>query len=217
MSDSVRPHRRQPTRPPCPWDSPGKNTGVGCHFLLQCMKVKSESKVAQSCPTLSDPMDRSLPGSCIHGIFQARALEWVPLPSPPSTICEDKGLHPSIFSPVYILFPEVRLSVQCLPLKPTGQAPCSGAVDALRASALSPVVGGGAPEERTFLYHSITLWDFGGGHDDSVRGSAFTKSPASENRSTQPTQNLAPSLRWGEWLGEVPGARPSVVLQGPGL
>ena len=76
MSDSVRPHRRQPTRLPRPWDSPGKNNGVGCHFLLQCMKVKSESEVSQSCPTLSDPMDCSLPGSSIHGIFQARVLEW---------------------------------------------------------------------------------------------------------------------------------------------
>ena len=76
MSDSVRPHRRQPPRLPHPWDSPGKNTGVGCHFLLQCMKVKSESEVAQSCPTLSDPMDRSPPGSSVHGIFQARVLEW---------------------------------------------------------------------------------------------------------------------------------------------
>ena len=76
MSDSVRPHRRQPTRLPRPWDSPGKNTGVGCHFLLHCMKVKSESEVAQSCPTLSDPMNCSLPGSSIHGIFQARVLEW---------------------------------------------------------------------------------------------------------------------------------------------
>ena len=76
VSDSVRPHRRQPTRLLCPWDSPGKNTGVGCHFLLQCMKVKSESEVAQSCPTLSDPMDYSLPGSSTHGIFQARVLEW---------------------------------------------------------------------------------------------------------------------------------------------
>ena len=76
MSDSVRPHRWQPTRPPHPWDSPGKDTGVGCHFLLQCVKVKSESEVAQSCPTLSDPMDCSLPGSSIHGIFQARVLEW---------------------------------------------------------------------------------------------------------------------------------------------
>ena len=76
MSDPVQPHRWQPTRLPCPWDSPGKNIGVGCHFLLQCRKVKSESEVAQSCPTLSDPMDCSLPGSSIHGIFQARVLEW---------------------------------------------------------------------------------------------------------------------------------------------
>ena len=76
MSDSVRPQRWQPTRLPHPWDSPGKNTGVGCHFLLQCMKMKSESEVTQSCPTLSDPMDCSLPGSSVHGIFQARVLEW---------------------------------------------------------------------------------------------------------------------------------------------
>ena len=76
MSDSVQPHRRQPTRLLCLWDSPGKNTGVGCHFLLQCMKVKSQSEVAQSCPTLSDPMDCSPPGSSVHGIFQARVLEW---------------------------------------------------------------------------------------------------------------------------------------------
>ena len=76
MSDSVRPHRQQPTRLLCPWDSPGKNAGVGCHFLLQCRKVKSQSEVAQSCPTLSDPMDCSLPGSSILGIFQARVLEW---------------------------------------------------------------------------------------------------------------------------------------------
>ena len=77
MSDSVRPQRRQPTRLPRPWDSPGKNTGVGCHFLLQCMKVQSESEVAQSFPTPSDPMDCSLPGSSVHGICQARVLEWV--------------------------------------------------------------------------------------------------------------------------------------------
>ena len=69
MSDSVWLHRRQPTRLPHPWDSPGKNTGVGCHFLLQCMKVKNESEVAQSCRNLSDPMDCSLPGSSIHEIF----------------------------------------------------------------------------------------------------------------------------------------------------
>ena len=76
MSDSVRPHRQQSTRFPRPWDSPGKNTGMGCHFLLQCMKVKSESEVAQSCLILRDPMDCSLPGSSVRGIFQARVLEW---------------------------------------------------------------------------------------------------------------------------------------------
>ena len=77
MSDSVRPQRRQPTRLRYPWHSPVKNTGVGCHFLLQCMKVKSESEIAQLCLTLRDPMDCSLPGSSIHGISQARVLEWV--------------------------------------------------------------------------------------------------------------------------------------------
>ena len=70
------PIRRQPTRLPHPWDSLGKNTGAGCHFLLQCMKVKSQSELAQSCPTPSDPMDCSLPGSSVYGIFQARVLEW---------------------------------------------------------------------------------------------------------------------------------------------
>ena len=76
MSNSVRPPRRQPIRLPCPWDYPGKNTGVGCHFLLPCMKVKSESEVTQSCLTLSDPMDCSVPGS-LPGIFQARVLTGV--------------------------------------------------------------------------------------------------------------------------------------------
>ena len=76
MSDSVQPHKWQPTRLPRPWNSPGKNTGVGCHFLLQCMKVKSESEVAQLYLTLSDPMDCSPPGSSIHWILQARVLEW---------------------------------------------------------------------------------------------------------------------------------------------
>ena len=73
-----------------PWDSLGKNTGVGCHFLLQCMKVKSESEVAQSCPTLSYPMDCSPSGSSVHGIFQARVLKWVPLPSPISRYNQTK-------------------------------------------------------------------------------------------------------------------------------
>ena len=77
ISDSVWPQRQQPTRLLCPWDSPGKNTGMGCHFLLQCMKLKSEREVAQSCPTFSDPIDCSQPGSSVYGIFQARGLEWV--------------------------------------------------------------------------------------------------------------------------------------------
>ena len=76
MSDCVRPHRWQLTRLPRPWDSPDKNAGVGCHFLLQSMQAKSESEVAQSCLTPSDPMDCSPPGSSVHGIFQARVLEW---------------------------------------------------------------------------------------------------------------------------------------------
>ena len=79
---TLRPHRWQPTKLPRPWDSPGKYTGVGCHFLLQCMKVKSESEVTQSCPTLSDPTDCSLPGSSIHGFSRQKYWSGVPLPSP---------------------------------------------------------------------------------------------------------------------------------------
>ena len=82
----MRPHRGQPTRLPRSWESPSKNTGVGCHFLLQCMKVKSESEVAQSCPTLSDPMDCSSPVSSVRGIFQARVLEWGAIASPPCAL-----------------------------------------------------------------------------------------------------------------------------------
>ena len=100
MSDSVRPQRWQPTRLPRRWDSPGKNTGVGCHFLLQCMTVKSESEVAQSCPTLSDPMDCSLPGSSVHGIFQARVLEWGAIAfSKDLTYCRATELEPQLLSP----------------------------------------------------------------------------------------------------------------------
>ena len=93
----MRPHRRQPTRLPRPWDSLGKNTGVGCHFLLQCMKVKSENEVAQSCPTLSDPMDCSLPGSSVHGIFQAEYWSGVPLP--PLSTFSKSSLNIWKFSP----------------------------------------------------------------------------------------------------------------------
>ena len=95
MSDSVRPHRRQPTRLPHSWDSPDKNTEVGCHFLLQSKKVRSESEVTQSCPTPSDPMDCCPPGSSIHGIFQARVLEWgaIAFSSPLLWIDKKAGLN----------------------------------------------------------------------------------------------------------------------------
>ena len=82
MSDSVRPHRQQPNRLRHPWDSPGKNTGVGCHFLLQCIKVKSESEVAQSCPTPSDPMDCSDQAPLSMGFSRQEFRNGVPLPSP---------------------------------------------------------------------------------------------------------------------------------------
>ena len=104
MSNCVWPHRLQPTRLLRPWGSPGKNTGVGCHFLLQCMKVKSESEVAQSCPTLSSLMDCSLPGSSIHGIFQARVLEWVAIAYLSLTICFSEMSFPELPGLCYKLF-----------------------------------------------------------------------------------------------------------------
>ena len=104
-----------------PWDSPGKNTGVGCHFLLQCMNVKSESEIAQSCPTLCDPMDCSLPGSSAHGIFQARILEWVAIEDGTFRLNTRFLEHSSVASPIKkghipcnphpkccLLFPETR-------------------------------------------------------------------------------------------------------------
>ena len=107
MSDSVQPHRWQPTRLCHPWDSPGKNTGVGCHFLLQCMKVKSESEVAQSCPTLSNPMDCSPPGSSIHGICQARVLEWGTIAF--SIALPSSSTKAHCLSPAHLPTPEVRV------------------------------------------------------------------------------------------------------------
>ena len=106
---TLQPQRWQPTRLPRPWDFPGKNTGVGCHFLLQCMKVKSESEVDQLCPTLSDPVDCSLPGSSVHGIFQARVLEWGAIAFSPSMpegnknhncLCYDWDSVETVFSSV---------------------------------------------------------------------------------------------------------------------
>ena len=106
MSDSVRPHRQPPTRLPSPWDFPSKNTGVDCHFLLQCMKVKSE--VAQLCLTLSDLMDYSLPGSSVHGIFQARVLEWGAIAFsnkfPSQLLLSNKFLLFIFFKSVFLLY-----------------------------------------------------------------------------------------------------------------
>ena len=110
MSDSVRPHRWQPTRLPHPWDFPGKNTGVGCLFLLQCMKVKRESEITQSCPTLSDPMDCSLPGSSVQGIFQARVLEWGAIAfSPYKQLCECCVLSFAIFIDGEVVLREAKI------------------------------------------------------------------------------------------------------------
>ena len=90
---SCVPHRWKPTRLPCPCDSPGKNTGVGCHFLPQCMKVKNECEVAQSGPTLSDPMDCSPPGSSVPGSLQARVLEWGAIAFSPCTCTYTQITH----------------------------------------------------------------------------------------------------------------------------
>ena len=116
MSDSVQPHRWKPTRLLCPWYSPSKNTGVGCHFLLQCMKVKSESEVAQSCLTLCDPMDCSLPGSSVHGILQARVLEWSAIAfSAPELLrvyftCFDAAFLFCVLSPEHMCLPVLIVS-----------------------------------------------------------------------------------------------------------
>ena len=116
MSDSVQPHRWQPTMLPHPWDSPGKKTGVGCHFLLQFMKVKSESEVAQSCPTLSNPMDCSLPGSSIYGISQVRVLAHVsPLCTKflwqDRTLIENKIWYRSLEKPIAVSEPFVHAKI----------------------------------------------------------------------------------------------------------
>ena len=95
---TLRPQRQQPIRLPHPWDSLGKNTGVGCHFLLQCMKVKSESEVAQSCPTSSDPMGCSPPGPSVHGIFRQKYWSGLPLPSLTLSLSSR-----SFFSPLHFL------------------------------------------------------------------------------------------------------------------
>ena len=117
----MRPQRRQPTRLPRPWDSPGKNTGVGCHFLLQCMKVKSQTEVAQSCPTLHNPMDYSLPGSSVHGIFQARVLEW-------GAIAFSSQSWPTLCNPMDCIIPGLPVHHQLLELAQTHVHPVSHAI-----------------------------------------------------------------------------------------
>ena len=139
MSDSVRPHRRQPTRLLRLWDSPGKNTGVGCHFLLQCRKVKSESEVTQSCPTLRDPIDYSLPGSSVHELFQARVLEWVA----------------SAFSPCKVQAPFKSLSFHYVP---EGVNAHMGHFSVTLLYCRSPC-GGVAPVNMTSLFFlSTSMW-----------------------------------------------------------
>ena len=110
LCPTLRPQRWQPTRLPHPWDSPGKNTAVGCHFLLQFVKVKSESEVAESCPTPSDPMDCSLPGSSVHGIFQARVLEWVAIAFSDNSMVTTKNLVFICYHTVDPLYPFADVS-----------------------------------------------------------------------------------------------------------
>ena len=127
----MRPHRCQPTRLPHLWYSPGKNTGVGCHFLLQCMKVKSESEVSQSCLTFSDPMDCRLPGSSIYGIFQVRVLEWGAIAFSTTVVWpqvnskEKTQLHLSIESWIKDLL-NMALPIRTRPSFPLSQSPPSG-------------------------------------------------------------------------------------------
>ena len=119
VSDSVRPHRRQPTRLPRPWDSPGKNTGVGCHFLLQCRKVKRKSEVAQSCPTLATPWTAAYQAPPPMGFFRQEYWSGVPLPSPLlKTILMQMYSHIYyLFFPSFIPFFLFLLTVHCLEQK----------------------------------------------------------------------------------------------------
>ena len=141
----MRPHRRQPTRLHRPWDSPGKNTGVGCHFLLQCVKVKSESEVAQSCPTLRDSMDHSPPGSSVHGIFQASVLEWVAIATP----------KPYSFLPSQPAFRELnsgeRQTIWGFPCGPAGKESASSARDLCSVPRLGRSLGEGTATHSSIL------------------------------------------------------------------
>ena len=147
MSDSVRPHRRQPIRLPCPWDSPGKNTGVGCHFLLQCMKVKSESEVAQSRLTLCDPMDFSPPDSFVRGF--PRLEYWGELPFPFPGHLPNPGIE--LVSPALpggFFTPEPH---GCLISKPTDMLNCIQISGAMRGKALQTISRYKCTHTHTFL------------------------------------------------------------------
>ena len=142
------------TRLPRPWDSPGKNTGVGCHFLLQCRKVKSESEVAQSCLTLSDPMDCSLPGSSVHGIFKARVLEW-------GAIAFSEGQYRRCLFKVLVLSPSPT-SYQPLSQKPLLRGPQPALHrDSLTGSHLRPylllTLSLSNRVQKTVLYISVSF------------------------------------------------------------
>ena len=154
MYDSVQPHRWQPSRLPHPWNSPGKNIGGGCHFLLQCVKVKSESEVAQSCLTLSDPMNCSLPGSSTHGIFQARVLEWGAIAGHPNLAACAEALFFSWFKMARACGLQRRVCLGRLRLVTSAPAPRPG-----RAPPLPP--GGGDPCKAALL----TAF----GHGDSLK------------------------------------------------
>ena len=145
MSDSVRPHRRQPTRLPRHWDSPGKNTGVGCRFLLQCMRVKSESEIAQSYPTLCDPMDCSLPGSSIHGSLQARVLVWVVIAF--SELNKLGGLKPQNCSFSHFRSQKTKIEV-------SGRAALPWGGGAQREMAFSPLQASSGYGQSLCLHHS---------------------------------------------------------------
>ena len=134
VSDSVRHHRQQPTRLPHPWDSPGKNTGVGCHFLLWCMKVKSEREVTQLYPTLHDPMDCSLPGSSAHGIFQARVLEWGAIAFSPRTSYNKLIVLHSLMAQSHLVV-VARFTIYFSQLCPS--KPCTSLVNSLLSNCAS--------------------------------------------------------------------------------
>ena len=192
VSDSVQPHRRQPTRLHHPWDSPGKNTGVGCHFLLQCMQVKSESEVSQSCPTPSNPMDCSLPGSSVHGIFQARVLEWgaiaFSLENAQSSLVQ--SLNPVwLFATPWITAHQASLSITNSCRSQTHVHQVSDAIQPSHPlSSPSPPAPNPPPASGSFPMSQLFAW---GGQSTGVSASALVL--------PMNTQDWSP-LGWTGWI-----------------